>query len=136
QKRAVQTGSLAEKLTTSHPVSAAEVSQLFGGLMCVEQREQLREYEAAIMPDGFMVRGAFVERTRHYDNLPFVGKRGLEQQRAFKERQRGELEAEERRLRPLAEAVEDVQRQWRDLFDPPASLWQDLTAASELPSLS
>jgi energy-coupling factor transporter ATP-binding protein EcfA2 len=136
QKRAVQPGSLAEKLTASHSTAAAVVSQLFGGLMCVEQRGQLREHDSAIMPDGFMVRGAFVERTRHYDNLPFVGKRGLEQQRAFKERQRGELEAEERRLRPLAEAVEEVQRQWRDLFDPPASLWQDLTAASELPSLS
>ncbi len=135
QKRAVQPGSLAEKLTTSHPVAAAVVNQLFGGLMCVEQREQLREHEAAIMPDGFIARGAFVERTRHYDNLPFVGKRGLEQQRAHKERQRGELESEERRRRPLAEAVEEVQRRWRDLFDPPPSLWQDLAAASELPAL-
>jgi energy-coupling factor transporter ATP-binding protein EcfA2 len=134
QKRAVQPGSLAEKVTASHPVAMAVVSQLFGGLMCVERREQLREHDAAIMPDGFMARGAFVERTRHYDNLPFVGKRGLEQQRAFKERQRDEFEAEERRLRPLAEAVEEVQREWRTFFDPPASLWQDLAAAKELHS--
>jgi hypothetical protein len=136
QQRAVQPGSLAEKLTTSHPIAAAVVSTLFGNLICVERREELREHDAAILPDGFSARGAFVERTRHYDGLPFVGQRGLDQQRAFKERQRDELEIEERRLRPLAEAIEEVQRRWRDLFDPPASLWQDLTAASELPSLA
>jgi len=135
QKRAVQPGSLAEKLTTSHPVAAAVVSALFGNLMCVERREELREHDAAILPDGFSARGAFVERTRHYDGLPFVGRRGLDQQRAFKEKQRDELTLEERRVRPVAEAIEEVQRQWRDLFDPPASLWQDLAAASELPSL-
>lgn len=39
-------------------------------------------------------------------------------------------------MRPQAEAIEEVQRQWRELFDPPASLWQDITAASELPSLT
>jgi len=135
QKRAVQSGSLAEKLTTSHPVAAAVVSTLFGNLICVDQREDLRAHDAAILPDGFATRGAFVERTRHYDGLPFVGKRGLEQQRAFKEGQRNELELEERRLRPVTEAIEEVHRHWRDLFDPPASLWQDLTAASELPPL-
>jgi hypothetical protein len=134
-QRPVLAGSLAEKLTTTHPVAAAVVSQLFGGLMCVEQREQLREHDAAITRDGFTVRGVFVERARHYDNLPFVGKRGLALQIAFKERQRDEAAAEENRLRPLADAIEEVQRQWRELFDPPASLWQDITAASELPSL-
>lgn len=134
-KRAVRAGSLAEKLTTSHAVAGAVVSQLFGELVCVEKREELREHDAAITPDGFMARGAFVERTRHYDNLPFIGKRGLEQQRAYKEKQRGELESEERRLRPLAEDVEAVQTQWRDLFDAPASLWQDIAVANELPEL-
>ncbi len=136
QQRPVLAGSLAEKLTTSHPVAAAVVSQLFGGLMCVESREQLREHDAAITRDGFTVRGVFVERARHYDNLPFVGKRGLALQIAFKEKQRDEAVAEEARLRPQAEAIEEVQRQWRELFDPPASLWQDITAASELPSLT
>ena len=135
QKRAVKPGSLAEKLTASHPVAVAVIGNLFGGLMCVEEREQLREHDEAILPDGFMMRGVFVERTRHYDNEPFVGKRGLDQQRSFKERQRDKLDAEKRRIGPLAEAVEETQRQWRDLFDPPASLWQDLTTASELPSL-
>ena len=135
QKREAKTGSLAEKITASHPTAAAIVSSLFGNMICVERREQLREHDAAITPDGFMARGAFVERTRHYDNLPFVGKRGLEQQRAYKEKQRGECEAEERRLRPLADEVESVQLGWRDLFDPPVSLWQDLAAANELPEL-
>ncbi len=135
RRRDIRPGSLAEKLTTSHATAAAIISQLFGELMCVERREQLREHDSAIMPDGFTARGAFVERTRHYDNLPFVGKRGLEQQRAYKETQRGECEADERRLRPLADDVESVQLGWRDLFDPPVSLWQDLAAANELPEL-
>lgn len=128
-------GSLAEKITTSHPVAAAIVAELFGSMICVETREESRKFESAITRDGFTVHGAFAERVQHYSNLPFVGKRGLELQRAFKEKQRDEAVAEEHRLRPLAEAIEEVQRQWRDLFDPPASLWQDLTAASELPSL-
>ena len=134
-KRTIRSGSLAEKLTTSHPVAEAVVNQLFGELICVEHREELREHDAAITPDGFMARGAFVERTRHYDNLPFIGKRGLEQQRAYKERQRDELESEERRLRPLAEEVDIAQAKWRELFDAAPSLWQDVAAASELPEL-
>ncbi len=101
----------------------------------MERREELREHDAAILSDGFTARGAFVERTRHYDGLPFVGRRGLEQQRAFKEKQRDELGTEESRLRPIAEAIEAAQRLWNSLADSPASLWQDLTAASELPAL-
>lgn len=133
-KRKIQPGSLAEKLTTSHPVAEAIISHLFGEVQCVDQREQLREFDAAITPDGFMSRGAFIERPRHYDNLPFVGRRGLEQQRAWKEKQRDELQSEERRLRPLEEDVHSVQARWKELFDPPPSLWEDLAKASELPT--
>lgn len=132
-QRAVQPGSLAEKLVCSHPVAQAIVSRLFGELHCVKRREELREHDAAITSDGFMSRGAFVERARHYDNLPFVGQRGLRQQLAWKQKQRDELAATVRRLEPLEEDVQTVQTRWRELFDPPTSLWEDLAKAAELP---
>jgi hypothetical protein len=128
-------GSLATKLVTTNAVAEAIINHLFGELVCIERREQLREHEAAITPDGFMARGAFVERTRHYDNQPFVGRRGLEQQLAWKKERRGELEAEERRLRPFAEEMEAAQERWRGLFDSPQSLLEDLVRASTLPRL-
>ncbi|HEV7404970.1 MAG TPA: SbcC/MukB-like Walker B domain-containing protein [Chthoniobacteraceae bacterium] len=130
---AIQPGSLAEKLVATHPVAQAIVSRLFGELRCVERREELREHDAAITPDGFMSRGAFVERPRHYDNLPFVGQRGLQQQLAWKQKQRDELATEERRLKPLEEDLQAAQSKWREVFDPPPSLWEDLARASELP---
>lgn len=133
-KRAPRAGSLAEKLSTSHPVAEAIIAQLFGELICVDERAQLREHDAAITPDGFMARGAFVERPRHYDNQPFIGRRGLAQQLAWKEKQRDALVAEERRLQPLEEHVQAVQGKWRELFDPPPSLWEDLARASDLPA--
>lgn len=132
-RKPVSAGSLAGKLSAAHPVAEAIISHLFGDIICVEQREELRKHDAAITPDGFMARGAFVERPRHYDNHPFIGTRGLRQQLAWKERQRDDLMAEERTLRPLAEDAESVQNKWRDLFEPPPSLWEDLARASELP---
>jgi len=134
-RKPVKPGSLAEKLVTKHPVAEALISHLFGELICVDTREQLREHDAAITPDGFMTRGAFIERPRHYDNLPFVGQRGLRQQLAWKEQQRDTLMAEERQLRPLAEDVDQVQVRTRDLFEAPPSLYEDLARAAELPRL-
>ncbi len=133
-KRLVREGSLATKLTTRHPVAEAIISQQFGEVICVEHREQLREHDAAITTDGFMSRGAFVERPRNYDNHPFIGRRGLQQQLAWKENQRDTLIAQERQLRPLEEDVQAAQVTWRDLFDPPPSLWEDLARASDLPA--
>src|SRR4029079_2771913 len=66
--RPIQKGSLAEKLETQHPVAAALISSLFGDLICCDRREDLRNHDSAILPDGFALRGAFVERVRHYDN--------------------------------------------------------------------
>jgi uncharacterized protein YPO0396 len=134
-KKPVRAGSLAEKLRANHPVAEAIISSLFGDVMAVEQREQLREHDFAILPDGFMKRGAFVERPRFYDGNPFVGKRGLEQQLAWKEKQRDDLEAEERRLRPLAEAIQAINEGWREYFDVGPNLYQDLARAQELPKL-
>jgi len=133
--RKVRPGSLAEKIDARHPVAAALVSQLFGELMCCERREDLREHDAAILPDGFSTRGAFVERVRHYDNLPFVGQRGLDQQKAWKEKQIAELETEEKRLEPIERLVGEVQREWRTQFETPVSLYKQLAEVSALPGL-
>lgn len=135
-RKPVQSGSLAEKLQTQHPVAAAIISHLFGDLACVESREALRTHDFAILPDGFMTRGAFVERSRFYDGNPFVGKRGLEQQRAFKERLVADLESEERRLQPLERALKSIADGWRDHFDVPPSLYTDLARTQELPRLT
>lgn len=133
--RPVQPGSLAEKLTTDHPVAKAVISQLFGGLMCVERREELRRHEQAILPDGFMTRGAFVERSRFYDGNPFVGRRGLEQQLAWKEKQVAELEAEERCLLPTERAMRTVLEERQARFEVGTDLYRDLDRARDLPRL-
>jgi uncharacterized protein YPO0396 len=134
-KRAALSGSLAEKLETKDPVVAALVSHLFGELICCERREQLGEFDAAILPDGFSTRGAFVERVRHYDNLPFVGQRGLEQQRVWKEQQITERVAEERRREPIERMVDEVQREASTQFETPVSLYKQLAEASQLNGL-
>lgn len=134
-KKAVREGSLAEKIKTVHPVAEAIVAQLFGDLICVDKREQLREHDFAIMDDGFMTRGAFVERPRFYDGNPFVGKEGLKQQLAWKEKQRDQLLIEERRLQPLADAIQQLNEGWREYFDIAPSLYGDLARAQELPRL-
>lgn len=82
-----------------------------------------------------MARGAFVERRRFYDGLPFVGKRGLEQQLAWKQKYQGELEAEERQLLPIEQAVRAVTATFQETFDVGASLHKDLERARELPRL-
>ncbi len=132
-KREIRSGSLAEKIKTSHPIAEAIVSHLFGGVICVERREQLREHDFAILPDGFMARGAFVERPRFYDGDPFVGKEGLRQQLAWKEKQRDELEIEERRLAPIEKAIKTLNEGWREYFDLSPTLYSDLARAQELP---
>lgn len=131
--RLVKAGSLAEKLQASHPVAQAIVSQMFGDLMCVETREQLAQHDHAILPDGFMARGAFVERRRHYDNLPFVGQRGLEQQLAVKRARHGELQARERQLRPVVETADHLLQSSRERFPDHGSLAMDLVRAQDLP---
>jgi hypothetical protein len=101
----------------------------------VETREELRKHEFAILPDGFMVRGAFVERTRFYDGMPFVSEKGLEQQRAWKEKQVETLSNEERRLTPLERSLKSVNERWRDHFEIAPNLYHDLARARELPKI-
>ena len=133
--QAVRPGSLAEKIKAEHPVARAIVGHLFGDLICVENREDLGTHDFAVLPDGFMRRGAFVERLRFYDGLPFVGRRGLEQQLALKKSQRKDIETEERRLSPIVSAVQGVLDSASRLFPEHASLTRDLHEAQRLPIL-
>jgi chromosome segregation ATPase len=64
--RAVKPGSLAGKMQAEDPVVRAVISNLFGELICVQRSEDLAQHDFAIQKDGFMSRGAFVERRRHY----------------------------------------------------------------------
>jgi hypothetical protein len=134
-RKPIRPNSLAEKIAVMHPVAEAIVSHLFGEVICVERREQLRDHDAAITPDGFMARRAFVERPRHYDNLPVVGRRGLQQQLIWKQNQRAQIETEERQLRPDGEALEAVQQQWSVLFASLDSLYEDLHRSNDLTKL-
>jgi len=134
-KKPARPGSLAEKLRCKDAVAEAVMNQLFGDLMCVERREELRNHDYAILPDGFMTRGAFVERPRFYDGYPFVGEHGLKQQLIHKEEQERKLKADERELKPLAEAVQALNDGWREHFDIAPSLYQDLAQAQQLPKL-
>ncbi len=133
--RAVKPGSLAEKIQTEHPVARAIVSQLFGELMCVEKRDDLARHDFAILPDGFMTRGAFVERRRQYDGMPFVGRRGLEQQLALKKSQWKDLDAQERRLTPTVGAVNNILEHAGQFIPEHNSLTRDLVEAQRLPAL-
>jgi chromosome segregation ATPase len=137
-KKTIRPGSLAEKLTTSHPVAESIVSQLFGDLMCVESLAQLRALppeQNGILPDGFMTRGAFVERPRFYDGNPFVGEKGLEQQLAWKQKLVGDLEIEERKLTPIERAVKAAGEGWREHFEQVPNLSEELARVRQLPEL-
>jgi hypothetical protein len=129
----VRPSSLATKIRCSHPVAKALVAQMFGDLLCVETLAELRQHDDAILPDGFRSRGAFVERPRFYDGHPFVGEDGLRQQLAWKVARLEELETDERRLRPVAELVQNLNEEGRKLFEVPPSLYRDLAQAAELP---
>ncbi|HUD48309.1 MAG TPA: SbcC/MukB-like Walker B domain-containing protein [Candidatus Baltobacteraceae bacterium] len=135
RRKPVRPGSLAEKLKASHPVAESVISEAFGSLMCVERREDLREHDFAIMPDGFSLRGAFVERSRFYDGNPFVGKKGLEQQLAWKEKQRADLEVEQRKLIPVERAVNELDAKFREYFQIAPNLYSDLAETKKLPEL-
>lgn len=133
--REPKAGSLAMKLETAHPVAQAIVNQLFGDLICVERPEELARHDYAILPDGFMARGPFVERRRHYDNLPFVGQRGLEQQLALKKSQKRDLDAQNRRDGPKVDAVDGVIQSTSQFIPEHTSLTADLVRAQGLSRL-
>lgn len=133
--RPIKPGSLAEKLRADHPVANAIISHLFGDVMCVQSIQEFAEHEFAILRDGFMARGAFTERRRHYDGMPFVGLRGLEKQLALKRSQWEDLAAQERRLAPAVAAVQSTIDRAADFIPPHASLMGDLREARQLPRI-
>lgn len=131
----VKPGSLAEKIRAEHPVARAIVNQLFGDLVCVEKPDDLGKHDHAILPDGFMTRGAFVERRRHYDGFPFVGQRGLELQLAVKQSQWKDFDAQERRLAPVVAAVQGILDREAQFIPEHTSLTVDLVHAQGLSKL-
>ena len=133
--RPVKPGSLAEKLQAEHPIARAIVSNLFGELMCVERNEDLSNHDFAIQKDGFMTRGAFVERRRHYDGMPFVGLRGLEKQLALKRGLLADIEAQERQLAPVVNAVQGIIDRAAEFIPAHSSLVGDLRDAQRLPEV-
>ena len=131
----VKPGSLAEKIRAEHPVARAVVNQLFGDLICVDKRDDLAKHDYAILSDGFMTHGAFVERRRHYDNFPFIGQRGLDQQLALKQSQWKDLDTQERRLAPVANAVQGIIERAAQFIPEHTSLTADLIHAQGLSKL-
>ena len=132
-EKKVQPGSLAEKFRVDHPVAKAVIAHLFGDVICVEHPEQLKQHDSAILPDGFMKRGVFVRRKHHYDNLPFVGSHGLEQQLAVKRSQVKELAAEEKQMAPFVLAADQLHLSARDRFPEHSSISVDLVHVLDLP---
>jgi hypothetical protein len=130
--RPVKPGSLAEKLQAEHPIARAIVSNLFGELMCVERNEDLSNHDFAIQKDGFMTRGAFVERRRHYDGMPFVGLRGLEKQLALKRCLLADIESQERQLAPVVNAIQGIMDRAAEFIPAHSSLVGDLRDAQRL----
>ncbi|HOW64769.1 MAG TPA: SbcC/MukB-like Walker B domain-containing protein [Candidatus Paceibacterota bacterium] len=133
--RPVKPGSLAEKLRAEHPVARAIVSNLFGELMCVQHVDDLSNQDFAIHKDGFMTRGAFVERRRYYDGMPFVGLRGLEKQLALKRGLLADVESQERQLAPVVNAIQGIIDHAIEFIPAHASLVGDLREAQRLPDV-
>ncbi len=131
----IKPGSLAEKLQADHPVARAVLRHCFGALMCVERSEDFSRHESAIRKDGFRTRGAFVERGRRYDGMPFVGLRGLERQLALKRSLLKDVEAEERRLAPIVNAVQAIVERAAECIPSHLSLAGDLRDAQRLPEV-
>ena len=82
--------SLAEKISSDHPIARIVIDELFGSVVCVRSLEDLRLHNDAIMKDGFRQRGLFAERPRRYDQRPCIGAKGVQRLR-----QHLEVKAEE-----------------------------------------
>ena len=126
-------GSLAEKLDTSHELARRIVDHLLGDTLCVESRDELAAKEKAILPDGYMVRGAFNVRLRHYDYRPCIGERGLERQRGFLQDKWDEFKRENDAMQPALDKVDALLAQFDQHRLSAESLHDDLAEAARLP---
>ena len=103
--RSVQPGSLAEKITSDHPVVRAILASLFGHVMCIDRIEDISKHERAIMPDGFGGRGAFLHRSEHYNGRPYIGADALQR---LSEEKRKEMVDISGRLAVLQPQLDDL----------------------------
>ncbi len=112
-KSTVEPNSLAQHLECTDPVAQAIVNHLFGRLICVEDARELTKHNSAILPDGFIYRKPFAERRAHYDNIPCIGGKGLEQQKQTLTKDRAQLRKEAERLIPLLNLIEEAEQHYR-----------------------
>jgi uncharacterized protein YPO0396 len=131
-KGEIRSGSLAEKLETSHPVATALVRHLFGDLMCVENVSELRQHARAILADGFQYQRPFVERRAHYKNNPCIGRRGLEKQREFLNAHHGDIVLQVQILAPKIRAVRDFLEFAKSTHLDSESIHDDLAEVAQL----
>jgi ribosomal protein L17 len=126
-------GSLAQKLDTADPTARSIVDHLLGDLMCVESRDEMASKEKAILPDGYMVRGAFNVRLRHYDYRPCIGERGLERQRGFLQDKYDEFKGDNDLMQPALDGLDKLLTQFDQHRLAAESLHEDLAETARLP---
>ncbi len=125
--------SLALKIDAEHPIARAVVDGLFGDVICVEHREELRKHPRAILRDGFMAQRPFVQRPRHYNNRPCIGRGGLEKQKSWLADQLGQITKQQAQLSPGVNAWQAAVAYARDSHLESENIHDDLAAAEQLP---
>lgn len=128
-------GSLAEKIETEDPVARACADHWFGHVKCVQKLADFEKHDAAILPDGLMLRDGVTHRARRYDGVPFVGKRGLQRQQEIKQAQLQEIVAGIRRLEPLETEINALIADKDTKLPDHGTLAQDLVRVESLPKL-
>ncbi|MFC5456240.1 SbcC/MukB-like Walker B domain-containing protein [Prosthecobacter fluviatilis] len=134
-KPKVLKGSLAEKIETDDPVARACVDHWFGQVKCVQKLADFEKHDAAILPDGLMLRDGVTHRARRYDGVPFVGKRGLQRQQEIKQALLQEIVAGIRRLEPLETEINALISDKDTKLPDHGTLAQDLVRVESLPKL-
>ncbi len=128
-------GSLAEKLKAEDPIARSIIDQVFGEIICVENPDDILKHDKGITRDGFMVNGLFTYRPRHYDGLPFVGKRGLELQLSVKRTELRDLQAAMQMMKDRIAADVALQREMPVSLLGERELSKLLTEVQSLPAL-
>ena len=126
-------GSLALKIDAEHAIARAVVDGLFGDVICVERRDELRNHPRAILRDGFMAQRPFVQRPRHYNNRPCIGRGGLEKQKAWLVEQIGQIKTQHAQLAPGVDAWQTAVAHARDCRLESENIHDDLATAEQLP---
>lgn len=127
--------SLASKLDTDHPIALAFVNHYLGDIICVERREDMLTTPTgkAVMPDGYQVRGAINARSRHYDNRPYIGARGIERQKGFLQDQYDAFARNNQLLQPSLDTLDRLMTKVTQGKLTAESIHDDLSEAARLP---